>query len=162
MHRKKRMAWKNLYAYAYNSADSSSPYPSSDSVNFAKIAGGEWPARRRCLPPIHWVLLNHSQPRKERGTNKGLLYLHRDFEQRFRRVCAVAASSLREISRRVSNRDIYLPTIAKDLEVQDCKHIKTSNDLLSFLLRAIILLIKLFNARFCQTFLYTNSYTITS
>lgn len=104
---------------AHNSADSSSPDPSSDSLNFAKIAGGEWPARRRYLPPTHRVLLNHSQPREERETNKGLLYLHRGFEQRFRRVCAVAASSsLRETSRRVSNRDIYLPTIARDLETK--------------------------------------------
>lgn len=45
------------------------------------------PTRRRCLPPTRRVLLNHGQPpREERGTNKGLLYLHRGFERWLRHV----------------------------------------------------------------------------
>lgn len=49
--------------------------------------------RRRCLPPTRRVLLNHGQPREERGTNKGLLYLHRGFERWPGHVCFLTVAT---------------------------------------------------------------------
>lgn len=51
-----------------------------------RASGPMW---RRCLPPTRRVLLNHGQPRKEKGTNKGLLYLHRSFGRWLWHVCTL-------------------------------------------------------------------------